>query len=191
MTEAHIRRATTDDAEIVARIHVAAWRESYASLMPPEALNALNVEEQAARWRDIFRGEASDDASAVFLALGEGGEQPCGFGSCGRQRSPRLAEAGFPVEFSTLYLLRRAQRSGLGRAMMSAMAKHLIAEGYSRASGWVFRDYPPARRFHEALGAKRTGIDGEWTILGVTLADISYGYRDISKLAAAAPAVTG
>ena len=60
MTEARIFRATADDAEIVARIHVAAWRESYASIMPPEALNALNVEEQAARWRDVFRGEASD-----------------------------------------------------------------------------------------------------------------------------------
>jgi L-amino acid N-acyltransferase YncA len=189
MAKAQIRRATADDAEIVAQLHVDAWRESYASLMPPEALNALNVEEQAARWRDIFRGEASDDASAVFLALDEA-DSPCGFAACGRQRSPRLAEAGFPVEFSTLYLLRRAQGRGLGRAMMSAMAKHLIAEGYSRASGWVFRDYPPACRFHEALGAKRTGIDGEWTILGVTLADISYGYWEISKLVAGGPPVS-
>ena len=190
MAEARIRRASMDDAEIIAQLHVDAWRESYASLMPPEALSLMSVEEQAERWRDIFRSRQGDDAGAVFLAHGEAGS-PCGFGSCGRQRSPRLAEAGFPVEFSTLYLLRRAQRRGLGRAMMSAMAKHLIAEGYSRASGWVFRDYPPARRFHEALGAKRTGIDGEWTILGVTLADISYGYQDISKLAAGAPAITG
>jgi L-amino acid N-acyltransferase YncA len=119
----------------------------------------------------------------VFLAYDEMGS-PCGFAACGRQRSPRLVEAGFPVEFSTLYLLRRAQRRGLGRAMMSAMAKHLIAEGYSKASAWVFRDSPPARRFHERLGGERTGIDGEWTVLGVTLPDISYGWRDLSKLAA-------
>ncbi len=190
MAEARIRRASIDDAEMIAQLHVDAWRESYASLMPPEALSLMSVEEQAERWRDIFRSRQGDDAGAVFLAYDEVGS-PCGFAACGRQRSPRLAEAGFPVEFSTLYLLRRAQGRGLGRAMMSAMAKHLIAAGYSRASGWVFRDYPPARRFHEALGAKRTGIDGEWTILGVTLADISYGYQDISKLAAGAPAITG
>ena len=183
MTEAHIRRATADDAEIVARIHVAAWRESYASIMPPEALNALNVEEQAARWRDVFRGEASDDASAVFLALGEG-EQPRGFGACGRQRGPRLAEAGFPVEFSALYLSRRARRRGIGRALMGVMAEHLIAKGFSSASVWVFRDNPDARLFYEALGGEKTGIDGEWTILGVALPDMSYGWRDISKLAA-------
>jgi len=166
MAEARIRRASMDDAEIIAQLHVDAWRESYASLMPPEALSLMSIEEQAERWRDIFRSCQDDDAGAVFLAHGEAGS-PCGFAASGRQRSPRLAEAGFPVEFST----------------------HLIAEGYSRASGWVFRDYPPARRFHEALGAKRTRIDGEWTILGVTLADISYGYQDISKLAAAAPAI--
>ena len=186
MIEAHIRRATIDDAETIARLHVDAWRESYASLMPPEALSLLSVEEQAERWRDIFRSLQGDDAGAVFLALDEA-DSPLGFAACGRQRSPRLAEAGFPVEFSTLYLPRRAQGRGLGRAMMGVMAKHLIAAGYSRASGWVFRDYPPACRFHEALGAKRTGIDGDWTILGVTLADISYGYQDISKLAADAP----
>ena len=183
MAEARIRRAGMDDAELIAQLHVDAWRESYASLMPPEALSLLSVEEKAERWRDIFLSCQGDGACAVFLAYDEAGS-PCGFAACGRQRSPRLAEAGFPVEFSTLYLLRRAQQRGLGRAMMSAMAKHLIAEGYSSASGWVFRDYPPARLFHEMLGGERTGIDGEWTVLGVTLPDISYGYRDISKLAA-------
>ena len=190
MAEARIRRASMDDAEIIAQLHVDAWRESYASLMPPEALSLMSIEEQAERWRDIFRSCQGDDAGAVFLAYGEVGS-PCGFAACGRQCNPRLAEAGFPVDFSTLYLLRRSQRSGLGRAMMSAMAKHSIAKCFSSASVWVFRDYSPARLFYEALGAKRTGIDGEWTILGVTLADISYGYRDISKLAAGAPAITG
>ena len=55
MAEARIRRAGMDDAEIVAQLHVDAWRESYASMMPPEALSLLSVEEQAERWRDIFR----------------------------------------------------------------------------------------------------------------------------------------
>ncbi len=73
MAEARIRRASMDDAEIIAQLHVDAWRESYASLMPPEALSLLSVEEQAERWRDIFRSHQGDDASAVFLAYDEGG----------------------------------------------------------------------------------------------------------------------
>jgi ribosomal protein S18 acetylase RimI-like enzyme len=183
MAEARILRAGIEDAEAVARIHVAAWRESYALLMPAEALNALNVEEQATRWREIFFGQANDNASAVFLAIGEDGT-PCGFGSCCRQRGPRLVEVGFPVEFSGLYLLRPARRRGIGRALMGLMAKYLITKGFSSASVWVFRDNPDARGFYEALGGERTGIDGEWTVLGVTLPDMSYGWRDLSKLAA-------
>lgn len=188
MAEARIRRAYMDDAEIIARLHVEAWRESYASLMPPEALSLLSVEEQAERWRDIFRNHGDDRVGAVFLAHGEAGS-PCGFAACGRQRSPRLAEAGFPVEFSGLYLLRRAQRRGIGRALIGVMAAHLIAKGFSSASVWVFRDNPDARLFYEALGGEKTSIDGEWTTQGVTLPDISYGYQDISKLAAGAPAI--
>jgi ribosomal protein S18 acetylase RimI-like enzyme len=183
MAEARIRRASIDDAEIIAQLQVDAWRESYASLMPPEALSLLRVEEESERWRDIFRGQASDDASAVFLAMGEDGTS-CGFGSCCRQRRPRLAEVGFPAEFSGLYLLRPAQRRGIGRALMGVMAEHLIAKGFSSASVWVFRDNTDARLFYEALGGGRTGIDGEWTILGVTLPDMAYGWWDISKLAA-------
>ncbi len=181
MAEPHIRRATCDDAEIIAQLVVAAWRESYASLAPPEALNALDVEKQAARWREIFRDNDGDDACAVFLVSG-GGEPPCGFGACGRQRSPRLAEAGFPGEFAALHLLRRAQRRGIGRALMGAMAEHLIVNGFSSASVWVFRDNPQARLFYEALGGEKTGIDGEWTIFGVTFPYMSYGWRDISAL---------
>jgi hypothetical protein len=65
---------------------------------------------------------------------------------------------------------------------MGAMAAHLTAAGFSRASVWMFRDHPPARLFYEALGGEKTGIDGEWTILGLTLPDISYGYRDLFQL---------
>ena len=73
MAEARIRRASMDDAEIIAQLHVDAWRESYASLMPPEALSLMSIEEQAERWRDIFRTGQGDDAGAVFLAHGEAG----------------------------------------------------------------------------------------------------------------------
>ena len=74
--------------------------------------------------------------------------------------------------------------AGIGRALMGVMAEHLIAKGFSSASVWVFRDNPDARLFYEALGGEKTGIDGEWTILGVALPDMSYGWRDLSKLAA-------
>jgi GNAT superfamily N-acetyltransferase len=183
MAGAPIRRAGVDDAEIIARLHVAAWRESYAALVPREALAAMDVSDRAARWRDIFHAQEDDGASAVFLAMSED-DEPKGFAACGRQRVERVEAAGFAGEFTAIYLLGRAQRRGLGRALMGVMAKHLIAKGLSSASVWVFRDNPDARRFYEALGGEETGIDGEWSVLGVTLPDMSYGWRDLSKLVA-------
>jgi GNAT superfamily N-acetyltransferase len=175
-----IRAATPDDAETIAQIHVAAWRESYAALMPAETLAGLDVTDRERRWREIIAAAPASDA--VFL-LEFPGEGPAGFATCGAQRSDRLAALGYPGEFEALYVLERGQRRGGGRALMRAMAGHLLAQGWSAASVWVFRDNPRARRFYEALGGVATGIDGTWTTLGQTLPDMSYGWREIAGLA--------
>ncbi len=181
MTAEKIRRATVGDAEAIARVLVEAWRESYASLMPRDALDRMSVAEHTSRLRETLDDCKRGVEDAAFLVVGAD-EAPLGFSACGRQRSPRLEEAGFAVEFSSLYLLRRAQGRGIGRELTRLMATHLLGFGYSRASVWVFRDNVDARRFYKKLGAKRTGIDGTWTVLGLTLADISYGWSDLAIL---------
>jgi len=175
-----IRAATPDDAETIAQIHVASWRESYAGLMPAETLVSLDIAERARRWREIIASAPATDA--VFL-LEFPGEAPAGFASCGAQRNDRLASQGYLGEFEALYVLRRGQRRGGGRALLRAMARHFLRQGWSAASVWVFRDNPPARRFYEALGGVATGIDGSWTTLGLTLPDMSYGWRELASLA--------
>ena len=175
-----IRAAKPDDAATIAQIHVASWRESYAALMPAETLQNLDVEERARRWREII---ATAPASGAVFLLEFPEEGPAGFASCGAQRSDRLAALGYPGEFEALYVLERGRRRGGGRALMRAMARHLLAQGWDAASVWVFRDNPPARRFYEALGGVATGIDGTWATLGLTLPDTSYGWREIARLA--------
>jgi GNAT superfamily N-acetyltransferase len=179
LTAPLIRPALPEDVETIARIHVAAWRESYAELFSAEALASLDIAERARLWREILAGPAS---GATFL-LEFAGEGPLGFSSCGPQRGDRLREQGFLGEFEAVYILKRGQRRGGGRALMRAMARHLLGQGWDAASFWVFRDNPPARDFYEALGAVATGIDGTWTTLGQTLPDISYGWRGLRPLA--------
>jgi L-amino acid N-acyltransferase YncA len=177
MGKLRIRRALAADAATIAAIHVAAWRETYADLFPPEALALLDVAERAAFWRERL---AAGPGEAVFL-LSFADDAPCGFAASGPQRSERLAALGFPAELSALYILERGQRRGGGRALMAAMAAHLLARDWRSASVWVFRDNPPARRFYEAMGGVATGVDGSWTTLGVTRADMSYGWRDVAS----------
>ncbi|MFY9655892.1 MAG: GNAT family N-acetyltransferase [Methylocystis sp.] len=180
LTAPLIRAATVQDADTIAQIHVAAWRECYAELFPAEALASLDIAERARLWREII---LAGPASGATLLLEFAGEGAVGFSSCGAQRSDRLREQGFLGEFEAVYIVKRGQQRGGGRALMRAMARHLLGQGCEAASVWVFRDNPPARRFYEALGAVATGIDGTWTTLGQTLPDLSYGWRDLRGLA--------
>jgi len=180
MPEPSIRAATEADAKTIAALHVEAWRESYAELIPAKALALFDVEEQARRWREIL---GAAPASDLVLLLRFGDEPPCGFASCGRQRGPRLEALGYAGEVQALYILQNGQRRGGGRALMRVMARHFLAQGWDAASVWLFRDNLPARRFYEAMGAVPTGEAGVWETLGQVLPDVAYGWRDLSGLA--------
>ncbi|HYA79350.1 MAG TPA: GNAT family N-acetyltransferase [Methylocystis sp.] len=182
---ARIRRATIADAEAIGRVHVAAWRETYVDLFPQAALASLDAAEQGEAWRETLQRLTVDPAGAAFLLCDDRGEAT-GYAVCGLQRIDRLAALGYEGDFMALYLLRQAQRQGHGRALMGAMAAHLSGRGAGAASAWAFRDNARACRFYEALGGEKTGIDGDWTVLGSTLPDVSYGWRDLRGLASCA-----
>lgn len=183
MKEIRIRRAGVEDARTIAEIMIAAWRETYAQMMPAQTLAGLDVEEWTQRWRGNLAGETGDPAYAAFLALDDDGA-PAGVGSCRRQISEKLLPLGYEGEIASIYLLRRLQRRGAGRRLMAAMARHLLANGCASAAVWTFRDSHHARRFYEALGATPAGVEGEWEIYGMSLPDIAYGWRDLRALAA-------
>ncbi|WP_442753381.1 GNAT family N-acetyltransferase [Methylocystis sp. JAN1] len=180
MTEFALRRAGMGDAGAIADVHMASWRETYAGMMPAKTLAALDPAEWAQRWRADLSDE--DPAAATFLAEDEDGL--AGFGLCRRQRSEKLLPLGFSGEITSLYLLRRVQRRGVGRRLLAAMAAHLLEGGCDAAAVWVFREAAHARAFYEAHGAEPTGVAGEWEIYGMVLPDMAYGWRDLRRIAA-------
>jgi GNAT superfamily N-acetyltransferase len=177
MTGLSIVRAGAAEAARIAEIHVAAWRETYADMMPATTLAALDVTEWADRWAP--RLVDADPAAATFLVLDEAG-RAAGFGHCRRQSSAKLAD--FAGEIASIYLLRRIQRRGAGRRLLRTMAAHLRDHGCDSASVWVFRDASHARRFYEVHGAAPTGVAGVWEIYGMVLPDMAYGWRDLTPL---------
>jgi ribosomal protein S18 acetylase RimI-like enzyme len=182
MMEINIRPATVADAEAIARVHIAAWRESYAELMPAGVLAGLDADEWTGRWRENLSDP--DPATSTFLAIDETG-RPAGFGHCRRQRSEKLLPLGFSGEITSLYLLRHIQRRAVGQRLLGEMARHLIAHGCDSAAVWAFRDATQARAFYEAQGALPTGIAGVWEIYGMVLPDVAYGWRRLSGLVSA------
>jgi GNAT superfamily N-acetyltransferase len=180
-----IRRARVADADTIAGVHIAAWRESYAGRMPEAVLDGFSRDEWRGRWEKRFAELADDPAGAIFLALDSAG-LPAGFGCCSRQTSAKLRPLGYDGEISSLYLLRRIQGEGMGRRLVGTMTAHLRAQGCTACGFWVFIDSREARAFYETLGAAPVGIEGVWETFGMTLPDMAYGWRDLQDVAAVA-----
>ena len=80
-----VRIATLDDADALARMHVESWRWGYRGVMPAAFLDALRVEDRAARWRTILA--SASDATPTWITRDDDGVT--GLASCGPAR-------GFP-----------------------------------------------------------------------------------------------
>jgi GNAT superfamily N-acetyltransferase len=89
-------------------------------MVPDDVLAGLDPMAWAAMWRGaLSRGVA------VPLAMQQ--HAIAGFGCSGAQRDAALPQSG---EIRALYVLRSAQRLGIGRTLMAAMARHLLAQGH-------------------------------------------------------------
>ena len=172
MSEAVIRRALPGDASAIGRMHVKAWREAYAGMIPDEVLAQLDPGRRAAMWRDnLLNGRR-----VVFVSELE--DDIVGFGACGVQRDASLP---YEQEIAALYVLRRAQRHGIGRGLMAAMASELMAQGHVAASLWVLEENAAARAFYERLGGKVVARREEARD-GFTAIGVAYAWDDLRAL---------
>jgi len=151
-----VRRAVIDDADAIARVHVASWQTSYRGILPDATLDGLDVSARAERWRKNL----AEAASVTFVACAGDG-RGLGFASAG----PHRAGGAITGELYAIYLLDDAKRTGIGRALYAEATAWLRAHAMTSMIVWVLEDNPPARQFYEAMGGvldgrKDTVIDG-------------------------------
>ncbi len=170
-----IEPATVADARAIGMVHVLAWHETYRGIVPDQVLASLNPRERAAMWERVITTQGG-----VFV-LREGA-RVVGFGCCGPNRDDSFTYAGM---FNTLYLLGHTQRQGHGRALMAAMARHLLATGRPDAVVWVAEANIAACRFYERLGGVLAGRATELHE-GWDMACVAYGWDDLSRITEAA-----
>ena len=178
-----VRPAELSDAEAIGIIHVQCWREAYVGLMPEALLASLTVADRV-KARQRFMSDPTRRI-ASFVAT-DTSDAIAGFADCAAQRDKELSDSGFTGEVMAIYVLRAAQRRGLGRALMAAAARELIARGHAGLALWVLRDNLPARRFYQALGGVEVGerLDERPNIQpGLVLNEVAYGWRDLRLLA--------
>lgn len=166
-----IREARLEDAEAIARVHVASWKTTYPGLVPQAHLDALRVEDGIVRWQERLDGHGpltlvAEDEAGVF-----------GFASGGAMLHP---VDGFDGELAAIYLLASHQRRGAGAKLVREMARGLRDQGFRSMVVWALRENP-ACGFYERMGGVRVA-EQPIEIGGLTLPEVAFGWRRIEEL---------
>lgn len=138
-----VRTAHVADAPGIARVHVQAWKEAYAHLLPAAFLDARDVTTYTERWRTIIAGARTD----VLVAERDG--EVVGWASAGPGRDQ---DAPRGRELEGIYVLRAVYGSGTGQALFD----HAI--GDVPAYLWIAEDNPRAEAFYRRNGFHRDGV---------------------------------
>ncbi len=164
-----VRDMEPADADVVAALHVRAWKEAYAGgLMPREYLDQLSVESRAHMWRESLarvapprtvRLVADSDGVRGFLVGGAADAQ---------------GEASVVAEIYALNVDPQQWGCGHGTALVHEALARFNTHGFSRAVLWVHRDNIRARRFYERLGWECEGPQREQEVLGVVVPEVRY-----------------
>ena len=174
MDEITIRPARPGDARGIARLDVETWRMTYAGVLSTSYLVGLSERRSEIGWRMAILREPRDVCVAVDAA-----GMILGFGSCGPSRSERH----FPGEVFTLYVAPDRQNQGIGRRLLIALFRRLVASGLDAAVVWVLRDNP-SRFFYERLGGHQTSRKAI-AVGGSVVEGVAYGWRDLPGFLAA------
>src|SRR3984893_64859 len=170
-----IRSARPEDARGIAKLDVETWRATYACMLDTPYLVGLSARRRELGWHNVILREPRD----VRVAVGDG-EAILGFGSCGPNRSDRR----FAGEVFTLYVAPDWQNQGIGRRLLIALFRRLVAAGRSSAIVWVLRDNP-SRFFYERLGGRQV-TDKTLAFAGSAVEAVAYGWGDLPGFLATA-----
>jgi ribosomal protein S18 acetylase RimI-like enzyme len=171
VTPTFVREAGPEDAAAISRLHAAVWRETYAGLLPDAFLASLDT----ASWMSPAAWTTRITRVKPWrgvLAAGDGDEL-IGFAG---YRALGTPEDGYRGEIAQIYLLRRAQRHGLGTLMMRLAAEKLAAEGLTPFLLWVFVDNAPANAFYRNRGGTLLGRRQTLTLGGQEIDEHAYGW---------------
>ncbi|TPE52111.1 GNAT family N-acetyltransferase [Amaricoccus solimangrovi] len=159
-----IRWSTAEDAEPLARLHAASWRNAYAGILARPVIDRMISYRSAAFWR-----RTGGSGRALVLVL-DGAV--LGYATMGFDRRALRAGTRDTGEIFELYLAPEAQGIGLGRQLFEAARRELRAHGFRRLRVWALAENEIARRFYAGLG----GHEEERAVERI-------GERDVEKVA--------
>ncbi|MEV7543588.1 GNAT family N-acetyltransferase [Streptomyces sp. NPDC089915] len=164
-----VREMDGADVGAVSEIRVRGWQAAYAGLVPQEYLDAMSVEEDAARRGQWF--SRPERTSRDLVAVGERG--PVGWISYGpwRGEAPAAPGAG---EVYALYAAPELIGTGIGRRLLDEAHARMRGEGFEASALWVLAGNERARRFYERAGYRADGEAQDDPYDGIVLTELRY-----------------
>ncbi len=150
MPEFSIRNATRHDVPLIlALIHELAEYEK--------------LSHEVTATEEILRDSLFGERPAAEVLIGEFGGQPAAFALFFHNFSTFLGKPGIYLE--DLYVRPEFRGRGLGKAMLSRLARLAKERGCGRLEWWVLEWNEPAIKFYESLDA--IAMD-DWTVYRIT-----------------------
>lgn len=168
----HYRRATTEDAAGIARVHVDGWQRAHEGVAPPAYAATPAARGREAFWREQLELEAPDRKPWVALDS----EGIIGFADGGMARDDDLDIA--TGEVYTLFVAPDCWTKGIRSRLVQHVAKDLREHGFERAVFWVLQTDEVMRAFAEYLGWRPDGTTRLEDRAGVPLVELRYA-RDL------------
>ncbi|NLE70527.1 MAG: GNAT family N-acetyltransferase [Actinomycetales bacterium] len=166
VTEVTIRDAAPADAEAIAAVHVASWREAYRGVVPDAYLDGLDVASRADQWRrtltNLERGQH------VWVAEEEG--EVLGFAFLGPSRDEDADRT--TLEVYAIYLEPHAWGRGVARELMRTVVAH-VPDG-AAVTLWVLEANDRARHFYRRNGFAPDGVERMEEFGGQYLKELRY-----------------
>lgn len=157
-----VRLAWRADADAIAAIQVAVWREAYADLLPPDVLAALPVDEFAAHWEQSI-ATPKDARQRVLVALERNVVR--GFTTTAPSTDTD-ADPGRDAEVGELAVDPSTRRAGHGSRLLHAAIDTLRSDRFDRATSWVASSDDDRRGFLTSQGWAPDGAFRELDLEG-------------------------
>lgn len=160
-TSAFVRSARLGDVDRIVDIQVAAWIESYASVLPRPALTEMASAEAIQQFGDQWRAAISAPPSSrhrVLVATSE--RATVGFAASGPSQDPD-SWPGTDGEVYALHVDPTRTREGHGSRLLNAVVDHLIDDRFRTAQAWVLEESNALSQFLHASGWRPSGARRE------------------------------
>lgn len=165
--QVEIRRATIQDADAIAAIHVKSWQHAYKGILPQHFLDSISLAQRKERRAQLL--SQNDPSQEHLVAILKG--KVIGFCDLGPSFDRRLLETG---EVYGLFIDPDNMGKSAGTTLLSMAERVLEQRGYKWATVWVLTLNQPGRVFYEKNGWQFDGNERTETSNNVSYQQVRY-----------------